>query len=154
MKCQALEQRADELRTNSTPCSAQRQALWSPCCSSPHQLRPACSPLTGARRCAYSCLATVVHFSSVLVVSLILLAPINDWTVIGALVLVCALVGIGYCGLVWRDAARDGLAAKIDLEDLDLVTPCSQSSPVWVRPPQASCWGWNGPRAGRCLRYL
>ncbi len=27
------------------------------------------------------------------------------------------LVGIGYCGLVWRDAARDGLAAKIDLED-------------------------------------
>src|ERR1700744_5128480 len=32
--------------------------------------------------------ATVVHFSSVLVVSLILLAPINDWTVLGALVLV------------------------------------------------------------------
>ncbi len=61
--------------------------------------------------------ATVVHFSSVLVVSLILLAPINSWMVLGALVLVCALVGIGYCGLVWRDAARDGLAAKIDLED-------------------------------------
>ncbi len=61
--------------------------------------------------------ATVVHFSSVLVGSLILLAPIEDWAALGAMVLVCALVGIGYCGLVWRDAARDGLAARIDLED-------------------------------------
>ena len=27
------------------------------------------------------------------------------------------LVGIAYCGLVWRDAMRDGLSAAIDMED-------------------------------------
>ena len=61
--------------------------------------------------------ATVVHFSSVLVVSLILLAPIENWIALGAMVLAAALVGIAYCGLIWRDATRDGLAARIDLED-------------------------------------
>jgi hypothetical protein len=61
--------------------------------------------------------ATVVHFSSVLVASLILLAPIENWIALGALILVCGLVGIAYCGIVWREATRDGLAAAIDLED-------------------------------------
>jgi len=61
--------------------------------------------------------ATVVHFSSVLVVSLILLAPIESWIALGAMVLAAALVGIAYCGLIWRDATRDGLTARLDLED-------------------------------------
>ena len=61
--------------------------------------------------------ATVVHFSSVLLLSLIVLAPIENWSLLGALVLAGGLVGIAYCGLVWRDAKRDGLAAAIDLED-------------------------------------
>jgi hypothetical protein len=62
--------------------------------------------------------ATVVHFSSVLVMSLILLTPIQNWIALGTMVLVGALVGIAYCGLVWRDVTRDGrLAAAIDLED-------------------------------------
>lgn len=61
--------------------------------------------------------ATVVHFSSVLLASLILLAPIEDWAVLGPLILACGLGGVAYFGLVWRDAARDGLVAAIDLED-------------------------------------
>lgn len=61
--------------------------------------------------------ATVVHFSSVLIVSLILLAPIENWTLLGVVVLVCGLIGIAYYGLVCRDATRDGLMAAIDLED-------------------------------------
>jgi hypothetical protein len=61
--------------------------------------------------------ATVVHFSSVLVLSLIVLAPIESWSLLGLLVLAGGLVGIAYCGLVWRDARRDGLVTAIDLED-------------------------------------
>ena len=61
--------------------------------------------------------ATVVHFSSVLIVSLILLAPIENWTLLGVVVLVCGLIGIAYDGLVCRDATRDSLMAAIDLED-------------------------------------
>ena len=30
--------------------------------------------------------------------------------VFGAMVLGCGLVGLGYCGLAWRDAVRDGLS--------------------------------------------
>ena len=61
--------------------------------------------------------ATVVHFSSVLVLSLVVLGPIENWSLLGVLVLAGGLVGIAYCGLVWRDARRDGLSAAIDLED-------------------------------------
>jgi hypothetical protein len=61
--------------------------------------------------------ATVVHFSSVLVLALILLAPIENWIVLGAMVLACGLLGVAYYGLVWRDAKRDGLLAVVDLED-------------------------------------
>jgi hypothetical protein len=61
--------------------------------------------------------ATVVHFSTVLVLSLMLLAPIEDPTVLGALVMACGLIGVAYYGVVWRDAKRGGLLAAIDLED-------------------------------------
>jgi hypothetical protein len=61
--------------------------------------------------------ASVVHFSSVLVVSLILLAPVENWVLLGAMVVVCGLVGLAYYGVAWRDALRDGVAAAIDLED-------------------------------------
>jgi hypothetical protein len=61
--------------------------------------------------------ASVVHFSSVLFVSLIVMAPVESEVVLGVMVLACGLVCIVYYGLVWRDAVRDGLAARIDLED-------------------------------------
>lgn len=61
--------------------------------------------------------ATVVHFSSVLAVSLILLLPLTSWPLLGALVLTCALVGLGYSGLALRDAVRAGLIGNIDWED-------------------------------------
>jgi hypothetical protein len=61
--------------------------------------------------------ATVVHFSSVLVASLIVLLPLTSWILLGAMVLVCSLVSLGYSGLVLRDSVRDGLIANIDWED-------------------------------------
>ena len=61
--------------------------------------------------------ASVVHFSSVLVVSLIVMAPVESAVILGVMILTCGLVCIGYYGLLWRDAVRDGLAARIDLED-------------------------------------
>ena len=61
--------------------------------------------------------ASVVHFSSVLFVSLIVMAPVESEVVLGVMVLACGFVCIVYYGLIWRDAVRDGLAARIDLED-------------------------------------
>jgi hypothetical protein len=61
--------------------------------------------------------ATVVHFSSVLVVSLIMLLPLAHWLLLGAIVLVCGLVGLGYSALAVRDCVRDGLITNVDWED-------------------------------------
>ena len=61
--------------------------------------------------------ATVVHFSSVLVVSLVTLLPFGNWQLLGAMVLVCGLVGLGYSGMALRDSIRDGLIHNVDWED-------------------------------------
>jgi hypothetical protein len=61
--------------------------------------------------------ASVIHFSTILVVCLIVLAPEHGWVSPGAMVAVCGIFGLGYYGLAWRDAIRDGLAKQIDLED-------------------------------------
>jgi hypothetical protein len=61
--------------------------------------------------------ASVIHFSTVLVVCLIVLAPEHGWASPGAMIVACGIFGLGYYGLAWRDAIRDGLAKAIDLED-------------------------------------
>jgi SAM-dependent methyltransferase len=61
--------------------------------------------------------ATVVHFSSVLALSLIMLLPVASWPLLGLMVLACGLVGLGYSGLALRDSVRDGLITNIDWED-------------------------------------
>ena len=61
--------------------------------------------------------ATVVNFSSVLVVSLIALAPLQTWLLFGAPILCCGIGGLVYYGLAWRDAVRDGLNKSIALDD-------------------------------------
>jgi hypothetical protein len=61
--------------------------------------------------------ASVVNFSLVLAASLILMAPQRDWTWLGAMILGCGVFGLGYSCIAFRDCARDGLLAKIDLED-------------------------------------
>jgi hypothetical protein len=61
--------------------------------------------------------ATVVHFSSVLAVSLVMLLPLASWLLLGIIVLVCGLVGLGYSVLTVRDSIRDGLIANVDWED-------------------------------------
>lgn len=62
--------------------------------------------------------ASVVHFSSILAVSLIVLAPLQSWLQFGLLILGCGILGLAYCSLIWRDTVRDSLLiAAIDLED-------------------------------------
>jgi len=61
--------------------------------------------------------ATIVHFSSVLAASLIILAPIQSRSLLAPLLLACGLFGLVYCALRWRDTIHDGLHASIDLED-------------------------------------
>jgi len=37
--------------------------------------------------------------------------------VLGGLIVACALCGLVYSSVAWRDTVRDGIIAKIDLED-------------------------------------
>lgn len=61
--------------------------------------------------------ATVVHFSSVLAASLVILAPLQSRIVLAPLLLACGMFGLVYSVLTWRDTVHDGLSASIDLED-------------------------------------
>jgi hypothetical protein len=61
--------------------------------------------------------ATVVHFSSILVISLCVLAPLRSVLACGLLFVGGGLFGVGYCLLVIRDTVRDGLSKSIELED-------------------------------------
>lgn len=61
--------------------------------------------------------ATVVHFSSILVISLCVMAPLRSALAYGLLFVCGGLFGVGYCCLVIRDTVRDGLSKSIDLED-------------------------------------
>jgi hypothetical protein len=61
--------------------------------------------------------ASVVHFSSTLVVCLIVLAPIESGVAFGLLIAGCGVFGLAYSAMAWRDTVNDGLIQKIDLED-------------------------------------
>lgn len=61
--------------------------------------------------------ATVVHFSSVLCVSLCVLAPLPGVQAFGFLVAAIGCIGLVYCGFVVVDSVRDGLAKVIDWDD-------------------------------------
>jgi hypothetical protein len=61
--------------------------------------------------------ATVVHFSSILAASLVVLAPVHSRVVLSPLLLACGMFGLVYSVLTWRETVRDGLSASIDLED-------------------------------------
>lgn len=61
--------------------------------------------------------ASVVHFSSVLAASLIILVPLDSRAVLGGLIIACGMFGLTYSCLAWRDTVREGLNASIDLED-------------------------------------
>jgi hypothetical protein len=62
--------------------------------------------------------ASVVHFSSILTVSLIVLAPVQGWLLFGGLILACGVFGLLYSCSAWRDTLRDRQLSKvIDLED-------------------------------------
>jgi hypothetical protein len=61
--------------------------------------------------------ASVVNFSTVLMGCLTILAPLTNWVLLGALIMACGLVGLAHTCMALRDTVRDGLFARIDLED-------------------------------------
>jgi hypothetical protein len=61
--------------------------------------------------------ASVIHFSTLLITCLIVVAPEQSWISLGVMVVACGIFGLAYYGLAWRDAVRDGLSAKIALDD-------------------------------------
>jgi hypothetical protein len=61
--------------------------------------------------------ASVIHFSSLLIVCLIVLAPGQTWVSLGVMILACGIFGLLYYGITWRETVRDGLSKSIDLDD-------------------------------------
>jgi hypothetical protein len=61
--------------------------------------------------------ASVVQFGCILASCLIVVAPLQRWGELGGLILACGIVGLAYSAISWRDSVRDGLSARIDLED-------------------------------------
>jgi hypothetical protein len=74
---------------------------------------------TNARRAALRVFlsASVIHFSSILIASLIVLVPAENWLSLGILITGCGVFGIIYYCVAWRDTVRDGLSKSIDLDD-------------------------------------
>jgi len=61
--------------------------------------------------------SSVIHFSSIVIVCLVVLAPGQSWVSFGAMIAACGIFGVAYYCLTWRDSVRDGLSKSIDLED-------------------------------------
>lgn len=61
--------------------------------------------------------ASVVNFSLVLATCLIVLAPVRDWALLGTMIVASGLCGLLHSSMAYRDTVRDGLVARIDLED-------------------------------------
>ena len=60
---------------------------------------------------------SVVHFTSILMVCLVVIAPIRNHMPLVLLLGAEALFGLGYCVFVWRNMIRSGLSASLDLTD-------------------------------------
>ena len=61
--------------------------------------------------------ASVFNFTSVLVACLILLSPLESWSLLGIAIIACGTFGLAHSCMAWRDSMRSGLLARIDLED-------------------------------------
>jgi hypothetical protein len=61
--------------------------------------------------------ASVVHFSGILAVCLIVMAPLQNQMLFGSLIIAGGLFGLAFYGATWRDTVRVGLIKRIDLED-------------------------------------
>jgi hypothetical protein len=61
--------------------------------------------------------SSVIHFSSIVIVCLVVLAPGQNWVSFGAMIAGCGIFGVAYYCLTWRDSVRDGLSQAIDMED-------------------------------------
>jgi len=61
--------------------------------------------------------ASVIHFSGIVIVCLVVMAPGQSWVSFGAMIAACGLFGVAYYCLTWRESVRDGLSKAIDWED-------------------------------------
>ena len=62
--------------------------------------------------------ASVIHFSTILVACLVVLAPGHSWLSLGLMIAGCGIFGLAYYALTWRDMVRDGgLIKSIEWDD-------------------------------------
>ena len=61
--------------------------------------------------------ASVIHFSSLLIACLVVLAPTQNWMSLGVMIATCGVFGLAYYVVTWRDTVRDGLTKRIDWDD-------------------------------------
>jgi hypothetical protein len=61
--------------------------------------------------------ASVIHFSTLLIACLIVVAPGQGWVSLGVMIVACGIFGLLYYGLTWREAVRDGLSKSIAWDD-------------------------------------
>jgi hypothetical protein len=60
---------------------------------------------------------TVVHFSAVLLICLLAVAPAETWLSLGTLLSVASLIGSAYSGWIWRRMTKHGFWVTIDMAD-------------------------------------
>jgi hypothetical protein len=61
--------------------------------------------------------SSVVHFSGILAVCLIVMTPVREPAWFGGMIGACGVFGLGYYGWTWFDALRDGLAKRLEWDD-------------------------------------
>ncbi len=60
---------------------------------------------------------TIVHFGVIFAICLIVLAPIQNPMLLGAMIAGCGIFGVGYYAIAWLGAIRDGLIKAVNHED-------------------------------------
>jgi len=60
---------------------------------------------------------TVVHFSAILIICIVAIAPDETWNLLGALMIGGGLIGLGYSGWTVRRMVTGGYLAAIDASD-------------------------------------
>ncbi len=84
--------------------------------------------------------ASVVHFSGILAVCLIVLAPLQMWLQFGLLILGCGIFGLVYCGLIWRDSVRDKRSLQRSISRIGSgISWCPWSAICSKRRPALRC---------------
>ncbi len=102
---------------------------------------------------------TVVHFSTVLAVCLVAMAPVRSWEIAGGLLGITGALGFAYAISVWRSLVRQDLMQGIDWEDRLWYAAIPAFSYVFVIVAGVGFWrrtemGCQALALGSCLLMI